>query len=345
MAEPPSPLLLMTELAFYGRLWVDCSVASIAARFPSCQRRTTMKAAVLLLALLAPFQFAPAAQAAKIYGIAEGAGAQRLVTWDSANPSVLLSDVPITGLPPGETIRGIDFDPDYFPGNQRLLAIGSGNGPFANVYRIYPSLQHAGMLPKNPFIPSPAPAFGQVYGIDIRHSHTIRGVDDSGQLSAYDTTYNTGGGDGLVAYAVGDVNFGKAPHLVHFAGDYLVDTSIDVLTKLAPGGGAPEPINTVGSLGLVIDDLGAMDIDAPSGVMYAALLPTGRSHSSFYTINVQTGAATEVGPIATGVLITAIAVEPPLHEVPEPGGSLCLALGTMGAAMLFLARRASRVSS
>ncbi|RIK73677.1 MAG: hypothetical protein DCC67_17595 [Planctomycetota bacterium] len=81
---------------------------------------------------------APIVQAAKIYGIAEVAGAQRLVTWDSSNPSVLLSDVPITHLEPGETIRGMDFAPiDFDPNELQLFAIGVGGDPYADVYRIH----------------------------------------------------------------------------------------------------------------------------------------------------------------------------------------------------------------
>ncbi|RIK83124.1 MAG: hypothetical protein DCC67_06290 [Planctomycetota bacterium] len=92
-------------------------------------------------------------------------GAQRLVTWDSAVPGTILSDVPITGLPPGETIRGIDFDYEYSLGHQVLLALGAGSDQYINVYTID---MHAGAATKLPPQVGRPPliASGEFYGVD-----------------------------------------------------------------------------------------------------------------------------------------------------------------------------------
>src|SRR5262249_53570345 len=68
---------------------------------------------------------------------------------------------------------------------------------------------------------------------------------------------------------------------------------------------------TVGSLGITLDpnQPQAFDIDQKNNA-FAALTPTGATTSSFYTINLQTGAAKLLGPIggATPVSVLAIAI-------------------------------------
>ncbi|RIK84889.1 MAG: hypothetical protein DCC67_04585 [Planctomycetota bacterium] len=271
---------------------------------------------------------APAAWAAKIYGIAEVAGAQRLVTWDSANPSVLLSDVPITNLPAGETIRGMDFSAISFPGaTPRLYGIGAGVDQYANVYQIFDQAAAAIAL-KLPYLGDPiAIASGEHYGVTSFGSDALRSVNDAGRLTGYSTVTNSGSGDGAVAYAIGDHNEGRTPHAVHLFNRFAVDTAIDVLGRISLIG-SPRPITTIGSLGADFDDAGA--IDAARGdnneTIYAALLPAGQTQSNFYVLDQQTGQANLIGRIGNGVLISAMAVTP-LPPIPEPAPLWLIATG------------------
>ncbi len=77
------------------------------------------------LALAAP------SQAETIYAVtAPGGMGNQLVSFDSATPNSLITTVPVTGLQPGEDIRGIDFR----PATGQLYAVAS-SGTFVN--RIY----------------------------------------------------------------------------------------------------------------------------------------------------------------------------------------------------------------
>ncbi|RIK75226.1 MAG: hypothetical protein DCC67_15560 [Planctomycetota bacterium] len=274
--------------------------------------------ATLGVALIGVATAAPAVQAAKIYGIAEVAGAQRLVTWDSANPGTILSDVPITNLPPGETIRGIDFAAPF--GQWNLYAIGAGSDEFANVYFLGFNSTTAGVLKLPGSAAPPADAAGETYGVTSSVGYSLRSVDDFGHWSGYSTSSNSGAVSGGLEYAQSDPNRGQLPRLVHLFNDFAVDTALDILATLIPGSGNPLQVSTIGSLGGDFDDPGAMDAatEFNTDVIYAALLLAGQTHSNFYILSQQTGAATLIGPVGNGLLITAMAVEPPRPRVPQP---------------------------
>jgi len=107
------------------------------------------------------------------------------------------------------------------------------------------------------------------------------------------------------------------------AGNFFgVDTVSDSLVEITAGAGQFAPADTIGSLGADFDDLGGMDAAEPVNgeEVFAALLPAGQSQSNLYTINLHTGAAALIGPIGTGHLISAMAVEPVI--IPEPTTAL-----------------------
>lgn len=118
----------------------------------------------------------------------------------------------------------------------------------------------------------------------------------------------------------GDVNFGATPHLVHLADRYVIDTALDVLATLRGHDG----LTTVGSLEVGFSDHGAMDIDPRSGIANAALQPAGQLESTLYAINLQSGAATVIGPIGGGILISSMAIEPPVRPVTELASTMLL---------------------
>jgi hypothetical protein len=86
-------------------------------------------------------------------------------------------------------------------------------------------------------------------------------------------------------------------------------------------------LNTVGALGLDVDGAGGFDVSGLTGTAYAALLPASSSVSQFYSINLATGAATSLGVIDGGLVITAMAVGP---AIPEPATLGLLGVGMIG---------------
>ncbi len=144
-----------------------------------------------------------------------------------------------------------------------------------------------------------------------------------------------------LAFGPADPNFGVDPNVVssaysnNFVGAattqlYGIDTALDILVTQANNAGT---LGTVGSLGINATAVSGFDISGTTGIAYAAMLPSGSSQSSLYSINLATGAATNLGQIDGGIIITAISVAP---AIPEPAA---LALAGMAIAAVPLVRR------
>jgi hypothetical protein len=137
--------------------------------------------------------------------------------------------------------------------------------------------------------------------------------------------------DGPLAYAAADPFFGVNPNVKGAAYTnsdnnpasgtslYYIDIGTNTLvTTSTPNAGT---LNTVGALGLNVNDLLGFDIftDPITGVNTGyAILDTG-AFNGFYQINLATGAATLIGgPNANGFF--GLAIQP--QAVPEPGTAL-----------------------
>src|SRR5262249_1191677 len=106
-----------------------------------------------------------------------------------------------------------------------------------------------------------------------------------------------------IAYSNNDTDPATATTTV-----YGVDAGVDALVTIGTLNGAQSPntgvLHTVGALGVNVDD-GAVDIATPAAgnVGFAALHANADTASRLYRINLATGAATLVGPIAGGAKI------------------------------------------
>ncbi|HZW07295.1 MAG TPA: DUF4394 domain-containing protein, partial [Phycisphaerales bacterium] len=89
-------------------------------------------------------------------------------------------------------------------------------------------------------------------------------------------------------------------------------------------------LNTVGGLGVDVQDMGGFDI-GQNNVAFAAIRPVGSARTFLYTINLATGAATQVDEIGGGAILTAFAV------IPTPGSAALIGLSAL--AMLRRNRR------
>lgn len=232
----------------------------------------------------------------------------RLVRFNPRLPSALIgAPVTITGLQSGENLLGID----YRPATGFLFGLGSTS----RVYVINPSTGAATALGAGPFTPA---LMGNTFGFDFNpQPDRIRLVSNATQnLRLNPNNGGLAGADGALAYAMGDPNAGRTPNVVavgytnSFAGTavttlYDIDSGLDVLVTQGSLGSAPVSPNTgqlftVGSLGVNTTDTVAFDISEQTGTAYAAFVLMGESSSRFYTLNLQTGAATQVGMMPVG---------------------------------------------
>jgi len=265
----------------------------------------------LILALTAAGIAAPA-HAQLVYGLTDN---QNLVTFDASTPDNIQSGVFISGLASGERAIGIDFRPAtgelYALGSQNTLytidamtgaatAVGSGFGDRLN---------------------------GSSFGFDFNPTiDRIRVVSDADQNLVLNPIT---GGSTLVTdlfYRAGDVNEGVDPNVVgsaytnSFPGStttqlYGIDTGLDILVRQDNSAGT---LDTVGSLGVDLTDLVGFDIDGSTNMAYASVQETDLGRSTFWAINLDTGAATRIDEIGGGALVGSIAI------IPAPG-SLALA--------------------
>ncbi len=266
-----------------------------------------------------------AAQAETVFGVTLD---QTLISWDSATPGTLTSGSPISGMLANEVIRGIDFR----PATGQLMAMGS----FSRVYTINPTNGAATLVSTLSTNLS-----GSSFGVDFNPTvDRMRVVSDTDQ----NLRINVGTGavttDLTLAFAAGDANFGVNPNITgaaytnNFAGAttttlYVVDTALDILAIQSPPNNGT--LNTVGAVGTDLTDLAGFDISGATGIAYMGVRDSLLSKSTFWQINLATGAGSFVGDVGGGAILTAITV------VPAPG-----ALGVLGVAGLLAARRSRR---
>lgn len=251
-----------------------------------------------------------------------------LIRFDSSSPGVIQSAFAIQGLAANENIRGIDFR----PATGQLFGLGS----FGNLYSLNTGNGQATLI-----APLSAALNANSNGVDFNPTvdrlriisetnQNLRVVPDTGATTV----------DGALAYAAGDPNFGVDPNGVHagytnsFAGAtsttlYVLDTGLDILAIQNPANSGT--LITVGSVGADLTEMGGFDISGASGIAYAAVRGVNPDRTTFWTINLATGAGAMVGDVGGGLILTGIAV------VPTPG-SLAL-LGVAGLAAGLRRRR------
>ncbi len=265
----------------------------------------------------------PAATAATIYAVnASG----ELLRFASNTPGTVTNLGVISGLTPGEAIRGIDFRP--LTGQLFALGIVDVVGvDSSQIYSINTSTAAATAI-GTPFTTTLSDT--AVYGYDFNPiPDRIRIVNtDNQNVRARPDTGALAGTDGTLAYDAADVNAAADENIVAAAYThsqanststtlYGIDRNLGILVRQGSPDSAPITPNagtlfTVGSLGVTLSsDVANFDIRGGAGVGFASLEVSGVT--GLYTINVTTGAATLMGQIGDGSAIVAMGIDAEVH--------------------------------
>jgi hypothetical protein len=271
---------------------------------------------VWLLALTSP------AQAESIKAITTNG---LLISFDSATPGTLTTQVALTGLAAGETILGIDIR----PATGALYGLGSAN----SLYSIDATTAAATLVANGAFMLN-----GTSFGFDFNPTtDRIRVTSDLGQnlrlnpdtgAPTIDSPLN--GATTRVTGSAYTNNFSGALTTMLYG---LDDNANALFLQGNPNGGV---LTAVGSLGFDFSESVGFDISGQTGIAYAALsAPTGAS-SSLFTLNLTTGTATLIGTIGTpGVRVASLAAPVGTaagDAVPEPTTLVLMTTGLAGAA-------------
>jgi hypothetical protein len=217
-----------------------------------------------------------------------------LVSFSADKPRQLDSSRPITGLPMGVTLTGIDFRP--------LTGELYGVGSDSVVYRVSPVTGRA--VAEGPaFTPS---LNGRFFGVDFNPTvdrirvtsdanQNLRLVPDTGALAAMDSDLNPN--DPTVvgsAYTNSSFSASLAASTTLFALDALDDA---LYVQNPPNNGTltmPTPVNIN-----VRGDSG-FDIAGRNNVGYIATASDRRPGAELYRVNVTTGSSIKLGQIGRG---------------------------------------------
>ena len=272
----------------------------------------TFQSRLLLIVAAALTAVAPT-QAATVYALT---ASSRLIRFDSSAPGILTNDVPVSGLVSGDRLAGIDFR----PANGLLYGVSSGS----RIYTINPQTGAAAQVGTSAFTPA---ASGTVFGVDFNPvPDRIRFVSNTGQnLRLQPDTGAVAATDTSIAYTAGDVNAATPPSIAEvaytnsFAGAtvttlYAIDSATSSLVRVGSPDGTPVSPNsgmlaTVGKLGPgIVSTAVGFDISR-FGTAYAAFQAMSANSSSLYTVDLNTGAATSIGPIGSNLIVTGLAIQ------------------------------------
>ncbi len=236
----------------------------------------------------------------------------RLIQFDSATPTAITNNVPVTGLATGEDLVSIDTRPS------NGLVYG-----LTNMNRLYTLNPNSGVA-TSVGAAAALPLTGSRNEIDFNPTvDRLRVVSNSDQN--FRINPNNGAlatNDTALAFAAGDVDVRRDPNVIgaaydrNFQGSTLttlfgIDHLRNTLVRIGGVDGLPNPsgspnggqVTTVGSLGFNTDNRLGFDID-DDGTAFGAM------NRRLHTINLTTGQATLVGLIGAGATLDSLTALP-----------------------------------
>jgi hypothetical protein len=260
-----------------------------------------------------------------------------LATFDTANPSQL-SVRPIGSLQSAtEHVVGIDWRPRTNQVFITTVPVGVAANALVRTYSVDVDTGQATFVGSIPnIVPGAAdvpsgydfnPTVDRIRFVNV-NDENFRINPNNGSLAADDPNLNPAGQQ-IVAEAY-DRNFDRttaSPPTTLYGISRATNSLVTQggIDGSAPGGANGGTIATVGALGVMLaagSDAG-LDISPNTNTAFAALRPTGQAVSRLYTVNLTTGAATEVGRFPVDVVDLAILPTPP---PPSGGGAATVTL-------------------
>ncbi|MCB2407568.1 DUF4394 domain-containing protein [Hymenobacter lucidus] len=287
--------------------------STITKRFPSL-RKTMLGLACCTL-------MAGAAQAQTVYGLsvsAAGTNDRSLVSFNLTSPGTLSTPVPITGIPVGQALVGIDFRPN----TGELFGLGYNIATTqAQLYVINRTtgLATAVGTPLTLNLGTNLFRIGFDFNPTVDRIRVVSGIGTDFRLNPVNGALAAT--DGNLAYATTDPNAGQTPEVgaAAYTNSYIGSSAttlynIDeaasrLVTQNPPNAGT---LNTVGPLGIALDVSKVTDLDiyfdeaTKANTLYLAVAtstsPT-QANTDLYRLNPTTGAATLVGAVGSGPIV------------------------------------------
>jgi hypothetical protein len=290
-----------------------------------------------------------------IYGMTaassgSSAAGLNLVSFNSNAPGTMLTNVPLTGVVSGQSLRSIDFRPS----NRQLYAISSASTA-AQLYTV--NLTTGVLTPVGSGLTLPStnarveiefdPAsdvIRYIGGGTTNNNATIN--PNTGALISAQTTLAFVSGDplagglpGIVGAAYSNNNTGAAAPTL-----YGYDLTSGALVRIGGPGGSPSPnlgqVTTISNPGspLAFNAGFGMDISGATNTLYVTHDdPATGTVMSLYTRNLTTGAESVVGAYPS-LFVTDISVFPLAAAIPEP--PMALMFGFAMTTIAWIRRRA-----
>ncbi len=254
-----------------------------------------------------------------IYGLTSD---NSLVVFGSGKANQVSGETEITGLAAGEMVIGIDFRPSDLNANGindvgKLYGVTSAN----RLYVIDPMTGAA----SSPVMLSTA-ITGSAIGVGFNPvPDRLRIHSTSNQNLRVNVDLGTVTVDGVLAYGMGDANFGVDPSIVAtgytnndndpatLTALFAIDAATDALVTFPAGTGGPNGgvMATVGSLGLDVGNAAGFDISLSSSTAYLAAATSASGKSTLYSVDLATGSTTKLGMLAQSKsALLSIAVAP-----------------------------------
>jgi Domain of unknown function (DUF4394) len=265
-----------------------------------------------------------------------------IATFDTATPGQV-SVKAISGLQAASTekVLGIDWRPRTGQVGIVTVPVGVAANALVRTYMLDPSTGAATFVGS---IPNTVPGAADVpTGMDFNptvdrirmamsNDENYRINPNNGSLAGNDPNLNPAGNQ-IVAAAY-DRNFDRmiaTPpttlyEISRAANSLMVQGGID---GAGPGGANGGTLTTIGPLGVTLlgtSDAG-LDISPNTGTAFASLHPAGPSLPRLYTVNLTTGAATEVGAFPLDIADLTILPTPP--PAPPSGGETTTVTNTV----------------